>query len=811
MKRKIFSIALCSAMLMNSAMILHAEDIPTEEPIAEEELIYPAGSIDHGPVYETNMGGDEQGSLASGINVEYHSKDKIREFYNNNHMNFIDSEYSVTPSTTAPFAAGKLTDVTMNEALKTVNLIRYIAGLNYNVNLKTDYSEKTQAGALLNAVNQSLSQTPSRPNGMDTALYNKGYTGNQNSSLASGNSSLSTSIVENWLSDASETSTLTQRRWLLNSAMAETGFGQVGLYSGMYTHDTGRTADRTSNVWPAQNTPVELFSSNTPWSVSTGNIEDPRTVKVTLIDNNKDDVAYVFSANDTDDGFFAVDNHEYGVPGAIIWKPNGLTYKDGDSYDVVITNLVGEDIRYTVNFFTLDISQERVVVTPEYLYLDVNKSQNITATITPSSISDSFRGIKREHADVIGWSYVSNGVFKITGLQPGKSYFKILTNNDVSGFCYVTVKGILLNQTSLSLQKGQTASLAASVYLEDGTNKTVTWTSSNSAVASVNANGVVTANKSGTATITASAGGYTASATVTVEAIDLKAVNLTLTGNIGVNFSFDIPDSELNDTYVSFTLNGNTNRYSAADAEADENGWLRFSALAAAKEMRDTITVRVENEAGDLKQFESSGSTIEGTFDYSVEKYFKSARKNYADDTKLMNLINAMDTYGKYAQIKFDHVTDGMGTPDTLGTVNLTDLNQFKPVDTGSVTGITVSNISLGLETDTVVKPYFTVAAGHNINEYVIKADNAAVELIDAGSANTYYAQLKGVAAADLDQPIKMVITNKNGTETESITYYPLSYVRSVLKNSASYEADLVDVCKALYFYWVNAEAYFSN
>ncbi|MDO4413609.1 MAG: hypothetical protein Q4C20_00885 [Erysipelotrichaceae bacterium] len=292
--------------------------------------------------------------------------------------------------------------------------------------------------------------------------------------------------------------------------------------------------------------------------------------------------------------------------------------------------------------------------------------------------------------------------------------------------------------------------------------------------------------------------------------ITLEAVSLTLTGNIGVNFTFDIPAEERADTYISFTLNGNTERFSAENAEADENGLLRFTALAAAKEMRDPITVRVENEAGDLKQFESNGAAFDGTFTYTVENYFKSVRKNYSNLTELLNLVNAMDTYGKYAQINFKYNTEGMEAPDALGTVDPADLEQFKAAGTGSVTGVTVSSILLSLESDTGVKAYFTVDAGHSIDEYVIKADDADVELTAAeGLSNTYYAQLKGAAAKDLDEAINITITNTAGTETQSITYYPLSYVRSIIKNSASYEADLVDVCKALYWYWYNTEAYF--
>lgn len=63
---------------------------------------------------------------------------------------------------------------------------------------------------------------------------------------------------------------------------------------------------------------------------------------------------------------------------------------------------------------------------------------------------------------------------------------------------------------------GQTGTLTATVKPDNATNKTVTWTTSNDKVATV-ANGVVTAVGKGTATITAAAGGKTATCTVTVK------------------------------------------------------------------------------------------------------------------------------------------------------------------------------------------------------------------------------------------------------------------------------------------------------
>lgn len=79
----------------------------------------------------------------------------------------------------------------------------------------------------------------------------------------------------------------------------------------------------------------------------------------------------------------------------------------------------------------------------------------------------------------------------------------------------VKVTGITLSQTSLSLKTGDTATLTATVLPEDATDKAVTWSTSNASVATVE-NGTVTAKAAGTATITAKAGEFTASCTVTV-------------------------------------------------------------------------------------------------------------------------------------------------------------------------------------------------------------------------------------------------------------------------------------------------------
>ena len=81
----------------------------------------------------------------------------------------------------------------------------------------------------------------------------------------------------------------------------------------------------------------------------------------------------------------------------------------------------------------------------------------------------------------------------------------------------VSVTGVELDKTSLSLYEGDTETLTATVNPDNATNKAVTWSTSDAGVATVE-HGVVTAVSSGTATITVTTvdGGKTASCAVTV-------------------------------------------------------------------------------------------------------------------------------------------------------------------------------------------------------------------------------------------------------------------------------------------------------
>ena len=108
------------------------------------------------------------------------------------------------------------------------------------------------------------------------------------------------------------------------------------------------------------------------------------------------------------------------------------------------------------------------------------------------------------------------------GTAEGKEYtqdFEIVFSEGVgAGGEPVSVTGVTLNHTTLSMNVGGTATLTATVNPTNAANKNVTWSSSAPSIATVSTSGLVTAIAVGTATITVttSDGGKTAMCVVTV-------------------------------------------------------------------------------------------------------------------------------------------------------------------------------------------------------------------------------------------------------------------------------------------------------
>lgn len=105
----------------------------------------------------------------------------------------------------------------------------------------------------------------------------------------------------------------------------------------------------------------------------------------------------------------------------------------------------------------------------------------------------------------------------LTALLAMTNFIGCKNDDDDGGDETVAVTEVKITSTVKEVTAGKTITLEATVSPENATNKTVTWISSDTTVATVK-DGVVTGVKAGEATITASAGGKTATVKVTVKA-----------------------------------------------------------------------------------------------------------------------------------------------------------------------------------------------------------------------------------------------------------------------------------------------------
>ncbi|MBQ9576662.1 MAG: leucine-rich repeat protein [Muribaculaceae bacterium] len=126
----------------------------------------------------------------------------------------------------------------------------------------------------------------------------------------------------------------------------------------------------------------------------------------------------------------------------------------------------------------------------------------------------------------------------------------------------ILATGITLNKSELSLEIGNSETLIATVTPSNVTNGSVTWSSSNTSVVSVNSSGIVAANAAGSAVITASTtDGTNLSAVCSVTVNPAK-----ITGDVNNDGEVNIADIN---TVIDVILGGHFDHISACDVNGD--------------------------------------------------------------------------------------------------------------------------------------------------------------------------------------------------------------------------------------------------
>ena len=245
------------------------------------------------------------------------------------------------------------------------------------------------------------------------------------------------------------------------------------------------------------------------------------------------------------------------------------------------------------------------------LTLTEGEEETLTATVKPDNATDK----------TVTWTSSSTSIAtvkdgKVKGVKAGTAIITAKAG-DKTATCKVTVKkgvvavtSITLDKTSLTLAEGKEETLTATVKPDNATDKTVTWTSSNTAIATVD-NGKVKGIKAGTAVITAKAESKSAKCNVTVTAdatpvINLESTSATITGAVSMNYGT-----------VSFSIENVTGNVFPEVTSSDDS-WLHIESISTS-----TVTFWADMHTG------SSMRTGTLTFKYKNAEPKKFTVKQY--------------------------------------------------------------------------------------------------------------------------------------------------------------------------------------
>jgi len=218
------------------------------------------------------------------------------------------------------------------------------------------------------------------------------------------------------------------------------------------------------------------------------------------------------------------------------------------------------------NIITLDnpIEEYNISAEPDSVTINVGESTTFDVTITPQIDLKPYMAIGDNNIVYIDYYNQPGAVY---GSKPGETDVTFtLPLNNKQAVCHVTViqpaTSIILNKKELSIEKGSSATIFANVAPLDVTDPTVTWTSSDPNIATVD-NGVITAVKGGECEIIAAThNGLEAKCKVNViaypESVTLNSTNIdayigdaiTLTATLAPE---DVTEKEL--TWTSSDVN----------------------------------------------------------------------------------------------------------------------------------------------------------------------------------------------------------------------------------------------------------------
>ena len=291
-------------------------------------------------------------------------------------------------------------------------------------------------------------------------------------------------------------------------------YGNSKIYATYLDSDTGKVVVRSYEVKSADKPeqPVEVPITEVQLGREALDMYEGDTFKLT---------ATVLPVNTTDSKDISWSSNNEAV--ATVSEDGTVTAKSVGTAVITATSTNGKTASCTVTVEKKLIPITEVSLSESAVGIIEGNTHKLTATVLPENTTDS---------KSISWSSNNEAVATvsedgtITAKSAGTAVITATSSNGKTADCTVTVSKkeipiteVHLDKSSATLTEGDSTTLVATVLPENTTDgKSIKWSSSNVAVATVDLMGKVTAKSAGTAIITAtSENGKTASCTVTVE------------------------------------------------------------------------------------------------------------------------------------------------------------------------------------------------------------------------------------------------------------------------------------------------------
>jgi uncharacterized protein YjdB len=350
----------------------------------------------------------------------------------------------------------------------------------------------------------------------------------------------------------------------------------------------------------------------------------------------------------------------------------------GQSFEKFSSSGSWSDLNYSgatarIKAFTSDtaittVNPSSISLNTNTLNMNPGQTSTLTATIAPSNATDKTVTWTTSNGNVA--TVDANGL--VTAVSAGTATITVTTSNNISSPCGVSVTNVSipatqinLDTSNVALKTGEIKTLIATVLPMNATDKTVSWSSSNGNVATVDSNGQVTVNGVGTATIIAStsngltvfcqvAGSMGRITGLTATSQTTKSIKLSWTKQNGV------------DGYEIYRFNPDTRKY--------------VKVATTSKPYKNTYTDKSKKAATTYKYKVRAYTKING------KKVYSAYSSILQTSTKTSTPSLSLSALSKSAKINWEQVDGATGYEVYMSTSKSSGYSLVKTISKGKTT-----------------------------------------------------------------------------------------------------------------------------